>query len=124
MSDFFFKIYRKKGFERTIDILLEKENHEYLETDFYQVLRQKKMHLNEFYRSKDDLIKAGIIAYRLNESFDKIIMLTQKGIDLKAKITELSELLNNKEEPINEALKNSVEVAESPKTAKKKTSTK
>jgi hypothetical protein len=93
------------------------------------------MHLNEFYRSKDDLIKAGIIAYRLNESFDKIIMLTQKGIDLKAKITELSELLNNKEEPINDGLKNSNEIVndsmqvtldepESPKTTKKKRSTK
>jgi hypothetical protein len=133
LSDFFFKTYRKKGFERTIDILIEKDNNEFNESDFYQVLRTKKMHLNEFYRSKDDMIKAGVIAYRLNESFDKVILLTEKGKELKNRITDLSEMLQKKDfdnkskketsEPITEAKNESTIQDKTEETNPEKTKT-
>ncbi|MHA1340913.1 MAG: hypothetical protein ACTSRZ_13205 [Promethearchaeota archaeon] len=81
MSEFF-KVYRKKGFEETLNVLYNAKNREYRESDFYRTLKRKKIHLNEFYRSKNDLLKHKLIAYRLDEQYEKIIYLTNKGVEL------------------------------------------
>ncbi|MBD3351018.1 MAG: hypothetical protein GF364_05990 [Candidatus Lokiarchaeota archaeon] len=95
MSDFF-KIYRKKGFEETLEVLYEGENCEYKESDFYHTLKTQSMHLNEFYRSKDDLLRYGVIGYKLDDSYDKVIFLTEKGKELKELVNAINELIKPK----------------------------
>ncbi|MBD3351102.1 MAG: hypothetical protein GF364_06415 [Candidatus Lokiarchaeota archaeon] len=92
----FFQIYRKRGFEQSINILFNAENNEYLEKDFYNELKAREMHLNDFYRSKDNLLKYSLIAYKLNEDYDKIIYLTEKGNDLKKLVDQINDLLKKK----------------------------
>jgi len=92
MTDFF-KVYRKKGFEESLHVLYNSKNREYRESEFYKTLKDRKIHLNEFYRSKDDLLKYKLIAYKLDEEYEKIIFLTDKGAELYKMILELDKIL-------------------------------
>ncbi|MBN2155736.1 MAG: hypothetical protein JW776_06815 [Candidatus Lokiarchaeota archaeon] len=92
MESNFFKYYRKRGFGLTLEILAEL-NSEAEESIFFQALKEKGSYLNEYYRVKKELLNQGLIKYRLNEDYDKVIMLTQKGRNVHEKIKEIEEIL-------------------------------
>lgn len=92
----FFELFRKNGFWLTLDILKNASNSELKECDFFSELRKGDSYLNDFYRNKDEMLKYGLIAYKLDENYDKVLFLTQKGGQLYNKILEAEELLNTK----------------------------
>ena len=92
MEGNFFKHYRKRGFGLTLEILAELKS-EAEESDFFQALKEKGSYLNEYYRVKKDLLKKGLIKYRLNEDYEKVIILTEKGSNILEKIKEIEEIL-------------------------------
>ncbi len=96
--DSFFKLYRKRGFGLTLEILAEL-NAEAEESVFFQALKEKGSYLNEYYRVKKDLLKEGLIKYRLNEEYEKVVILTDKGSKLLSKIKEIEQILA---EPVEE----------------------
>lgn len=95
MTSKFFQFFRKRGFSLTLEILDEFENKEAKETDFFQKLKDKESYLNEFYRVKKNLIESGLIAYKLDEMYDKVISLTDKGNLFLDKIKEIEGLLTS-----------------------------
>lgn len=94
----FFSLYRKRGFGLTIEILAELGS-EAEESVFFAALKEKGSYLNEYYRVKKDLLKKGLIKYRLNEEYEKVIILTKKGSSLLEKIKDIEEILA---EPVEE----------------------
>jgi predicted transcriptional regulator len=92
----FFERFRKAGYGFAIDILFDpkkKEGLEFKETDFFELIKKRNSYQNNFYRSKKELLKDGIIAYKLDENYDKVVYLTEKGVNLKKKLIEIDELL-------------------------------
>ena len=92
-SKAFFSFYRKRGFGLTIEILAELGK-EAEESTFFQALKEKGSYLNEYYRVKKDLLKKGLIKYRLNDDYEKVIILTEKGSSILEKIKEIEEILS------------------------------
>ena len=92
MSDFF-KMYRKRGFGLAIEILLGFKDNEAIESDFFQALKDNDSYLNEFYRSKGDLLTNNLIGYKLDANYNKIIFLTEKGLALHEKLKEIDRIL-------------------------------
>jgi predicted transcriptional regulator len=97
-DNLFFRHFRKRGFGLTLEILAEL-NSEAEESVFFQALKEKGSYLNEYYRVKKELLKQGLIKYRLNEEYEKVIILTEKGNAILNKIKEIEEILS---QPIDE----------------------
>lgn len=93
MTPIFFKLYRKRGFSLTLELLAEFEDTEAKETDFFQKLKDSNSYLNEFYRVKKGLLEYGLIAYKLDENYDKVLFLTDKGQEILDKLAEIEEIL-------------------------------
>jgi len=93
LNSTFFTVYRKKGFCETIEILGNSKEKQMLEKEFYNKLKEKKIPLNYFYRSKEDLINYTIISYNLDKNFNKIIILTEKGKKIYQKLKLIEDLL-------------------------------
>jgi hypothetical protein len=91
----FFRIYRKKGFGETLQILNKFKNKEATQTEFYKTLRKTKSILNSFFRIKDDLIKSRSISYKLNQNNEKVIYLTEKGMEIMKFIGKIESLVQN-----------------------------
>ena len=85
----FFKLYRRKGFGETLNILNGFKKKEAVQTTFFNSLKKNKSYLNSFFRVKDDLIKYKLIAYKLNKDYEKVIYLTEKAVDLIKRIDEI-----------------------------------
>ena len=95
--DTFFSLFRRRGFGLSLEILSEL-GAEAEESVFFQALKEKGSYLNEYYRVKKDLLKEGLIKYRLNDDYDKVIILTEKGSSILSKIKEIEEILENPNE--------------------------
>ncbi len=91
MADFF-RLYRRKGFGETLEILNDFKKKEAKQSLFFIALKKNKSYLNSFFRVKDDLLKSGLIAYKLDEENDKVIYLTEKGKELFKKVNEIEEM--------------------------------
>ena len=91
----FFKLYRKKGFCETLEILSNFKKQEAKQSVFFQALKDNKSYLNSFFRVKDDLLKHELIAYKLDNDNDKVIYLSEKGKALFKKLNEIEKLILN-----------------------------
>jgi predicted transcriptional regulator len=89
----FFKIFRRKGFGETLEILNKFKKKETTQNLFFKTLKKNKSYLNSFFRVKADLLKTGLIAYKLDEENDKVIYLTEKGKELFNKINEIEKMV-------------------------------
>ena len=94
MSQNFFQMYRKRGFSLTLEILRNFKKKEAKEPDFFQALKDNNSYLNEFYRSKDDLLNNKLIAYKLNADYEKVICITEKGLTVLEKLEQINGLLS------------------------------
>ena len=113
----FFNIYRKRGFSISLVVLYEFPNHKAKEADFFQKLKDNESYLNEFYRVKQDLLDYKLIAYELDETYNKVIKVTNKGLLVLDKIKGIEEFLKSDYSPIASE-KNEPEKKESAKKKK------
>jgi predicted transcriptional regulator len=83
-------LLKKKGFKDTMYVLT-KNNNRLDKHAFYDELN-KFSYYNSFFRVKDDLIKKGLIQIE-NSSKVKYIKLTEKGLDVYNKLSEVNKLV-------------------------------
>ncbi|MHA1821927.1 MAG: hypothetical protein ACTSVC_15750 [Promethearchaeota archaeon] len=119
-----YKIYRKKGCLETLQVLYDAEKHELKQNEFFKRLINYGSYLNAFFRVKSDLLKYGVIKYKLDEEYDKVVELTPKGVTLFEKILELDKFLREKIEGKSDSTEKSDDVknkeSDSDSSAKKK----
>lgn len=89
----FFKLFRRRGFSETLEILAEFPNHEAVQAIFFKKLSDVNSYPNTYFRVRDDLLKHDIIAYKLDKENNKVIYLTQKGREIWNRIQEIEEIL-------------------------------
>jgi predicted transcriptional regulator len=94
----FFQMFRKRGFSETLEILSQFPNNEIIQSNFFEQLITAKSYPNSFFRVKNDLLKSKIIGYKLNESNDKVIFLTEKGKEILSLLAQIENLINNESE--------------------------
>lgn len=94
MSEFF-RLYRKKGFGETLEVLSDFKGNEAKQSIFFQTLKDHESYLNSFFRVKDDLLKCKLIAYKLDADNEKVIFLTDKGKELFKRVSEIEDLINS-----------------------------
>lgn len=112
----FNKLYKKRGFHETIFILYSAKNYSLILPIFFERLEEIGSYYNAFFRVKDELLKYELIEYKKNRNKEKIIALTDKGIDI-AQILKRIEMLI--ELPYDE-YKNKVSAIEKRKKARSK----
>ncbi len=83
-------LLKKKGFKDTM-FVLTKNNNRLDKHAFYNELN-KFSYYNSFFRVKDDLIKKGLIEIE-NSNKIKYIKLTEKGLDVYNKLSEINKLV-------------------------------
>ncbi|MCF2140787.1 MAG: hypothetical protein K9W44_12095 [Candidatus Lokiarchaeota archaeon] len=89
----FFRLFRRRGFSETLEILADYPNCEVLQSDFFKRLVDSNSYPNIYFRVKNDLLKHDIIAYKLDKDNNKVIYLTEKGVEIWNKINEIEKLL-------------------------------
>ena len=90
---YFFKLYRKKGVNETLDVLSSYKGQAAKQSEFFQTLKDRESYLNSFFRVKDELLKYKLIAYRLDDENEKVIYITDKGKELYARILEIEQII-------------------------------
>ncbi|TFG20518.1 MAG: hypothetical protein EU530_02855 [Promethearchaeota archaeon] len=90
---YFFKLYRKKGVNETLDVLNNYKGKACKQSEFFQNLKDRESYLNSFFRVKDELLKYKLIAYRLDNDNEKVIYITEKGLELYNKIQEIEKII-------------------------------
>ena len=65
----------------------------YTDEVFFKALKKNQSYLNSFFRVKADLLKNGLVAYKLNQDYEKVIFLTTKGKELFKKVSEIETLV-------------------------------
>ncbi len=89
-----YEMLRKQGFLETLEILNSYPNHETSLSGFFKDLRnQWDSYPNRYFRVQPFLIQAKLITYRLDNNFQKIICLTQKGESFLKLIDDLDHQL-------------------------------
>ena len=95
MSEFF-KLYRKKGVYETIDTLYNSRKKQIKQAEFFTKIKERFGYLNSFFKVRKELIHNDIIKYKLDEDYEKIIYLTEKGRELYKLILEIDSIITNK----------------------------
>jgi hypothetical protein len=95
----FFTIYRKRGFSISLQLLNDFPNHKAKEADFFQKLKDNESYLNEFYRVKQDLLDYRLLAYELDENYNKVVKVTEKGLLILDKIKGIEDFLKTDNPP-------------------------
>jgi predicted transcriptional regulator len=96
-KDNFFRLFKRRGFVETIEMLNTFDNQEAIQATFFSKLSEVESYPNVFFRVKNDLLKHSLIAYKLNSSNEKVIYLTDKGKNVWNLIQDIEKLLVNKE---------------------------
>ena len=95
VKEMFFKLVKKRGFCETIEILNSFNNQEAVQSEFFQKLVESESYPNVFFRVKNELLKHNLIAYKLNNSNEKVIFLTDKGKQIWGLINDIEHMLDN-----------------------------
>ncbi len=96
ITDTFFKLFRKRGFSDTLEVLNKFPKKEAIQSEFFSSLEKVNSYPNTYFRVKDAMLKYKLIAYKLNDKNDKVIYLTTKGKSLLVKIEQIEKLLEIK----------------------------
>jgi hypothetical protein len=89
----FFFAFRKYGFYETMALLSQFPEGKAAQQTFHSKIIEDKGSLNSMYRCHDSLLKFKLITYELDDHFDKVLVLTEKGKTLLTMIQEVDELL-------------------------------
>jgi hypothetical protein len=88
-----FKLFRKKGFSETLEILNSFPEKAAAQTTFFKTLKKWDSYPNTFFRVRTDLLKHKLIGYRLNDENEKVIFLTKKGINILDRLQQIENIL-------------------------------
>ena len=87
-------LLKKRGFRDTFQVLINQDSYKAARHTFYKELI-KFSYYNSFLRVKEELVKKGIIEIGYNNSRVKYIKLTEKGVALYNKLSEINDLISN-----------------------------
>ncbi|MGV9173144.1 MAG: hypothetical protein ACOC44_01365 [Promethearchaeia archaeon] len=87
-----FNLLKKKGFRDTINVLTKFKDFSAEKHQFYNELN-KFSYYNSFFRIKDELLDNKLIKI-VNKDNKKIIILTEKGLNVYNKLLELSKIIS------------------------------
>lgn len=90
----FFKLNRKLGFQKTIEILSEFENFEVKQSKFLKICKDRKISINLIYSARKEMLSFDLIDFRKNNNYEKIVYLTKKGKKIFNMILEIEDLLS------------------------------
>ncbi|MHA1821099.1 MAG: hypothetical protein ACTSU2_08350, partial [Promethearchaeota archaeon] len=71
--------------------------HEMVQAKLFKKIKENGGNLNNFFRVKKVMLDYKLVDYKLNEKTEKVIYLTEKGIDLYKKIIEIENFLLDKD---------------------------
>ena len=93
MTNKFFKLFRRRGFFDTMEVLSKAPNMEAVQSDFFNNLKKIKSYPNTYFRVKQDLLDHKIIGYKLNDENEKVIYLTEIGKEIIDRLEQIEEIL-------------------------------
>lgn len=94
----FYSLLKKRGFSEALIVLGSFDNQEAIQSKFFEKFENEQSYYNAYLRVKKLLLDSGLIKFKLNESNEKVIFLTEKGKKLLGKLKEFDEILNAKED--------------------------
>ena len=65
------------------------------EKEFFKALKGNESYLNEYYRVKKELLDYKLIAYKLDDNYNKVILLTERGKRVYEKLRGIESLLSS-----------------------------
>ena len=90
----FYSLLKKRGFSETLQILGSFENNEAVQAKFFEKFEKEgQSYYNAYLRVKKLLLDSGLIKFKLNESNEKVIYLTDKGKTVLDKLREVETLI-------------------------------
>ena len=94
-----FSVIRKRGFIDTLNLLYQQNNYEMTEYLFNITINQQG-YRNTCYRSKEELLKYQLIAYKLDDHNKKMLYLTAKGLAFLELLMQAEAILNDRKKEI------------------------
>jgi predicted transcriptional regulator len=90
----FYSLFKRRGFGETLQILGTFENHEAIQSKFFERFEKEgESYYNAYLRVRKALLDAGLIKFKLNENNEKMIYLTEKGQQLLSKLGEIEKII-------------------------------
>lgn len=89
----FLKLLKRRGFTETLEILNSFPQQEAIQSEFFDKMVNSASYPNVFFRVKSDLLKHNIIGYKLNQTNEKVIFITEKGKEIWKLIQDIELLL-------------------------------
>jgi predicted transcriptional regulator len=84
---------KKRGFGETLQVLGSFENNEAIQSKFFEKFEESESYYNAYLRVKKILLTSGLVKFKLNEANEKVIFLTEKGLDVLSKLNEIENML-------------------------------
>src|SRR6056297_414257 len=91
-----FKLYKyikNRGFTETLETLASFEGNKAVQKVFFDRFEKEQSYYNSYLIVKDILLEENLIAFELNEEFEKVIKLTEKGQKIWKILEEIEEIL-------------------------------
>jgi hypothetical protein len=92
-----YKYIRSRGFTETLNVLANCPNGELHPKEFFNLLsKEEQSYYNAFLRTKKDLLRLGLIKYKLDENTNKVLYITEKGRKIQKLIAEIEKIISEK----------------------------
>jgi len=90
----FSKLYKKRGFHETLFALYSAQNYSLTLPEFFEKLEEQGSYYNAFFRIKSEMLKYDILLNKKNRNKEKVLALTQKGVDIVKILKSIDDLLD------------------------------
>jgi hypothetical protein len=93
MGNRLYVLMKRRGFSETLKVLGSFENAEAVQAKFFEKFEESESYYNAYLRVKKQLLDSELIKFKLNDSNEKVIYLTEKGKQVLQKMNEIEELI-------------------------------
>ncbi len=90
----FSKLYKKRGFHETLFALYSAQNYSLTLPEFFEKLEEQGSYYNAFFRIKSEMLRYNILLNKKNRNKEKVLALTQKGVDIVKILKSIDDLLD------------------------------
>lgn len=90
----FSKLYKKRGFHETLFALYSAQNYSLTLPEFFEKLEEQGSYYNAFFRIKSEMLKYDLLLNKKNRNKEKVLALTQKGVDIVKILKSIDDLLD------------------------------
>ncbi len=90
----FSRLYKKRGFHETLFALYSAQNYSLTLPEFFEKLEEQGSYYNAFFRIKSEMLKYDILLNKKNRNKEKVLALTQKGVDIVKILKSIDDLLD------------------------------